>query len=90
MCLYSEPEWEFMKQLEDIEGQERQKAVFECDVSDPEAEVSWFRDEKVRSKVIWCLSILVARENILGHWLLCCNKGQEFAWHSLCTRLSGC
>ncbi|XP_052800015.1 twitchin-like isoform X4 [Mya arenaria] len=41
-----EPEWEFMKKLEDVEGQERQRAIFECDVSDPEAEVSWFRDDK--------------------------------------------
>ncbi|KAH3877136.1 hypothetical protein DPMN_000993, partial [Dreissena polymorpha] len=41
-----EPEWEFMKKLEDIEGMERQKATFECDVSDPEAEVTWWRDEK--------------------------------------------
>jgi hypothetical protein len=48
--LFTEPAWEFMKKLEDIEGQERQKAIFECDVSDPEAEVSWFRDEKVRSR----------------------------------------
>ncbi|ESO91795.1 hypothetical protein LOTGIDRAFT_121852 [Lottia gigantea] len=45
--LYVEdPEWEFMKKLEDVEAVEREKAIFECDVSDPEAEVSWFRDEK--------------------------------------------
>lgn len=50
--IHSEPAWEFMKKLEDVEGQERQKAMFECDVSDPEAEVKWFRDEKVKSEVI--------------------------------------
>ncbi|XP_071104533.1 twitchin-like isoform X3 [Haliotis cracherodii] len=41
-----EPEWEFMKKLEDVEAVEREKATFTCDVSDPEAEVSWFKDEK--------------------------------------------
>ena len=42
-----EPEWEFTKMLEDIEAVEREKALFECDVSDPEADVTWFRGEKV-------------------------------------------
>lgn len=53
MCeiLHPEPAWEFMKKLEDVEGQERQKAMFECDVSDPEAEVTWYRDDKVRRQV---------------------------------------
>ena len=36
-----------MKKLEDVEGMEREKAVFECDVNDPEAEVKWFKGEKV-------------------------------------------
>lgn len=47
MNIISEPEWEFMKKLEDVEAVEREKATFTCDVSDPEAEVSWFKDEKV-------------------------------------------
>ena len=37
-----------MKKCEDVEAAEREKAFFECDVSDPEAEVSWLRDGKVR------------------------------------------
>ncbi|KAK3103159.1 hypothetical protein FSP39_016894 [Pinctada imbricata] len=39
----TEPEWAFMKQLEDVEGMEREKAIFECDVNDPEAEVHWYK-----------------------------------------------
>ncbi|XP_052706840.1 twitchin-like isoform X1 [Crassostrea angulata] len=42
----TEPEWDFMKLLEDVEGVERDKAVFECDVNDPEAEVTWWRGDK--------------------------------------------
>ena len=45
-CI-TEPEWEFMKKLEDVEAAEREKAFFECDVSDPDAEVTWERDGKV-------------------------------------------
>ncbi|KAL8565325.1 hypothetical protein ACOMHN_029021 [Nucella lapillus] len=41
-----EPEWEFMKPLDDVETVEREKALMECDVSDPEAEVKWWRAEK--------------------------------------------
>ncbi|XP_061166987.1 twitchin-like isoform X9 [Saccostrea echinata] len=41
-----EPEWDFMKLLEDVEGVERDKAVFECDVNDPEAEVTWWKGNK--------------------------------------------
>ena len=36
-----------MKKLEDTEAVEREKATMECDVSDPEADVSWFREGKV-------------------------------------------
>ncbi|XP_069132543.1 twitchin-like isoform X11 [Argopecten irradians] len=39
----TEPEWEFMKKLDDIEAMEREKCYFECDVSDPEAEVKWYK-----------------------------------------------
>ncbi|XP_041366543.1 twitchin-like isoform X3 [Gigantopelta aegis] len=41
-----EPEWEFMKKLDDVEAVERERAMFECDVSDPEADVTWFKEEK--------------------------------------------
>ncbi|KAL3842488.1 hypothetical protein ACJMK2_020494, partial [Sinanodonta woodiana] len=44
--IVEEPEWEFMKKLEDVEGVEREKAIFECDVSDPEAEVTWWKEDK--------------------------------------------
>ncbi|KAK3703484.1 hypothetical protein RRG08_024788 [Elysia crispata] len=44
--LVVEPEWEFMKNLEDVEAVEREKAMMECDVSDPGADVTWFRDGK--------------------------------------------
>jgi len=36
-----------MKKLEDVEGIEREKSLFECDVNDPEAEVKWFKGDKV-------------------------------------------
>ncbi|XP_021346443.1 twitchin-like isoform X8 [Mizuhopecten yessoensis] len=39
----TEPEWDFMKKLDDIEAMERDKCYFECDVSDPEAEVKWYK-----------------------------------------------
>ena len=55
--LCSEPEWEFMKKLEDVEAVEREKAIFECDVSDPEADVTWWRGEKVHNSVYCCLAI---------------------------------
>ncbi|KAL8579176.1 hypothetical protein ACOMHN_010760 [Nucella lapillus] len=41
-----EPEWEFMKFLDDVEAVEREKALMECDVSDPEADVTWWRGDK--------------------------------------------
>ncbi|CAL1540886.1 unnamed protein product, partial [Lymnaea stagnalis] len=41
-----EPEWEFMRKMEDVEAVEREKATLECDVSDPEADVIWLREGK--------------------------------------------
>ena len=43
-----------MKKLEDVEVPNRQKAVFECDVSDPEAEVQWFKEDKVGQGYVEC------------------------------------
>lgn len=40
-------EWDFMKLLEDVEGVECDKVVFECDVNDFEVEVIWWRGDKV-------------------------------------------
>ena len=59
LCLCSEPEWEFMKPLDDVEAVEREKAMFECDVSDPEAEVTWWRGDKVHHSLLLlsCLSV---------------------------------
>ncbi|XP_059156398.1 twitchin-like isoform X4 [Physella acuta] len=47
-----EPEWEFMKKLEDVEAVEREKATLECDVSDHEADVIWLREGKDTPGVI--------------------------------------
>ncbi|XP_052825204.1 twitchin isoform X2 [Octopus bimaculoides] len=41
-----EPEWDFFKQLDDVEATEREKAVLQCDVNDKEAEVTWFKGDK--------------------------------------------
>lgn len=66
--LSTEPEWDFMKLLEDVEGVERDKAVFECDVNDPEAEVTWWRGDKVsvaKNRPIFiqsCYSFNVSKE----------------------------
>ncbi|XP_071120619.1 twitchin-like isoform X18 [Mytilus edulis] len=46
----TDPEWDFMKLLDDVEGIERDRATFECDVNDPEAEVKWFRNDKNKVK----------------------------------------
>lgn len=57
-----------MKLLEDVEGVERDKAVFECDVNDPEAEVTWWRGDKVsvaKNRPIFiqsCYSFNVSKE----------------------------
>ena len=48
-----------MKLLDDVEGVERDKAVFECDVNDPEAEVKWFRGDKVRKILTKICSIQI-------------------------------
>lgn len=49
-------EWDFMKLLEDVEGVERDKVVFECDVNDFEVEVIWWRGDKVsgvKKRLFW-------------------------------------
>ncbi|XP_055900297.1 twitchin-like isoform X6 [Biomphalaria glabrata] len=50
--LVVEPEWEFLRKLEDVEAVEREKATMECDVSDPEADVIWLREGKDSPGVI--------------------------------------
>lgn len=62
----TEPEWDFMKLLEDVEGVERDKAVFECDVNDPEAEVTWWRGDKVSGAKKKCPDI-VKKKNFVEH-----------------------
>lgn len=44
-----------MKKLDDVEAMEREKCYFECDVSDPDAEVHWFKfkSDKVCSTLWW-------------------------------------
>ena len=50
-----------MKKLDDVEAVERERAMFECDVSDPEADVTWFKDEKVRHRK--CFSLIYNSTN---------------------------
>lgn len=63
----SEPEWDFMKLLEDVEGVERDKAVFECDVNDPEAEVTWWRGDKVSGAKKKKCPDIVKKKNFMDH-----------------------
>lgn len=63
----TEPEWDFMKLLEDVEGVERDKAVFECDVNDPEAEVTWWRGDKVSGAKKKKCPDIVKKKNFMEH-----------------------
>lgn len=69
-------EWDFMKLLEDVEGVERDKVVFECDVNDFEVEVIWWRGDKVSGvkkkdcfdyvkKNLWCISIVFIKVQMM-------------------------
>jgi len=43
----TEPEFEFVKQLEDTDCIEKETVEFVCEVNEPDAPVQWFREEKV-------------------------------------------
>ena len=68
--LCSEPEWEFMKKLEDVEAVEREKALMECDVSDPEADVTWWRGDKVHHSCLLLLDHLFSRQIFIIFFML--------------------
>ena len=42
-----EPEYRFTKQLDDIDTLVKETASFECEVNDEEAQVKWFKADKV-------------------------------------------
>ena len=52
-----------MKMLDDVEAVEREKAIMECDVSDPEADVTWWRGDKVHNSFPLCLPLLSYHEH---------------------------
>lgn len=43
----AEPDWEFTKGLVDAEAVEKKDMVLECEVSEPEADVKWFKGDQV-------------------------------------------
>ena len=51
LCLCSEPDYEFEKELNDADAYEKETAEFECEVNDEEAPVQWFREDKVGLRV---------------------------------------
>lgn len=48
--MFPEPEYEFTKDLNDLDAYEKEAAEFVCEVNDPLAVVKWFREDKVRLK----------------------------------------
>ncbi|KAK2158172.1 hypothetical protein LSH36_175g03003 [Paralvinella palmiformis] len=44
--IVDEPEFEFVKQLEDTDCIEKETVEFVCEVNEPDAPVQWFREEK--------------------------------------------
>ena len=47
MLFLAEPEYEFVKEMHDIDAYEKEAAEFECEVNDPMAVVKWYREDKV-------------------------------------------
>lgn len=43
----TEPDYDFEKNLTDADAYEKETAEFECEVNDEEAQVQWFREDKV-------------------------------------------
>jgi len=59
--FYSEPDYDFEKNLQDADAYEKETAEFECEVNDEEAPVQWFREDKV------CITITMLHTgNTLG------------------------
>ena len=47
ICVVVEPEYDFEKPLSDADAYEKETAEFECEVNDEEANVDWYREDKV-------------------------------------------
>ena len=42
-----EPEYDFVRPLKDMDTREKEACEFECEVNDPDARVTWYREDKV-------------------------------------------
>ena len=47
LFLLKEAEFNFTKELGDTDTYEKEEAMFECHVNDPDATVTWFREDQV-------------------------------------------
>ena len=43
----AEPEYEFDKKVKDIDAYEKETSEFCCEVNDPDAPVTWYKEGKV-------------------------------------------
>ncbi len=51
---FAEPEYDFTKPLRDTDAHEKETGEFECEVSDPDARVTWYREDQVWYTLIMC------------------------------------
>lgn len=49
MLVFTDPEFEFKKPLQDSDCYEKETGVMECKVNDSDAKVQWYREETVRT-----------------------------------------
>ena len=48
MCAcFSEPEYEFDKNAQDVDAYEKENAEIVCEVNDPDAQVTWYKEDEV-------------------------------------------
>lgn len=47
LLFFLEPDYDFEKPLTDADAYEKETAEFECEVNDEEAQVQWYREDKV-------------------------------------------
>ena len=68
MFSAAEPDYEFDKNLQDVDSHEKEVAEFECEVNDEDAVVEWFREDKVlpfkRFAMFIHLNWLVSKQKI--------------------------
>ena len=50
----TEPEYDFDKNIQDIDSYEKEDAEFVCEVSDPDAQVTWWKEDKVGLFIAGC------------------------------------